>query len=64
MDHKMNDPAFIDRAQLFGSHAEVSHVVGQEMAGRRQEECEQTGEDEQEAGEPEQRPAIADQCLQ
>ena len=61
MKHEMHDATFVHGAEFGRSHAEVIDIMWQESAGGREEERKAAGEDEPEAGEREQRTAIADE---
>lgn len=45
MDHEMNDPAFLDGAELVRGHAQVGHIVWEKMLGGRKKEREQAEKD-------------------
>ncbi len=44
MNHEVDDPALIDRAQFLGLHPQECDVVRQEMSRRGEEEREYAGE--------------------
>jgi hypothetical protein len=60
----MDDAAAVELAQLLGGHAEELHVVGQEMAGGRQEEREASRADQDQRAERQKGAAVADKGLQ
>jgi hypothetical protein len=60
MDHERYDAAPLESAELVGSHPQIGHVVGQELARRGQEQCKASGEHEAGRCDHEERPAITD----
>ena len=64
MKDKVNDPALVQVAQLTRLHAEEGDVMGKKLAGDGEKEREDSGQDETQRNEGEQRTPVADQLRQ
>ena len=63
MMHEVHDPAFVDRAQLAGSHAEEIDVVRQEMSRGRLKHREAAGQNQAESRQHDKKPAVGDKRI-
>src|SRR5207248_2555592 len=63
VDHEMQDPTVVQRAELPGSHAEINRVVREQLAGRRLKNGEASTRDKKDRGDEQQRAAVAHGCL-
>jgi hypothetical protein len=60
----MKNPAILERAEFVCTHAQIDRVVRQKISGRGLKDGEGATADKQDSRENQQRPAIADGCLQ
>ena len=50
MNHEVDNAALVDRTQILRRHAEIRDIVRQKVLGRPEKKREESGEDEQKAG--------------
>jgi hypothetical protein len=60
----MHDPAFIQRAQVLGIHAEEIDVMWQKLPGRREKQGKQPRQDQAEREDRQQGPAVTEQLCE